>query len=1292
MPAIASDDEFIEKSKTLNPLDVAARKRDQQSCKEPDSDGFIRVMPPRNDRTFQKIRGCFPMLTEEVKMDYYMQAGHDYESFLLMIQKADLHPSATAIARNQLGRLTRTKKPAQEPETTNTSNPKRRGNISFVNFKASRFDIGYETFAVTGEKVFVTRWSCSDDPSIAWDMDRRCIIVTFFGDEDGFPKDRDRSHQMKFFFDHITSAIRFYRGSEPSSTSQSPHAVDGLVIWESRFRAPNIFFASDKHALGLRWKIAMRDFTNGAMSIATTFRIELKDYSGSSFDGIRKSLERRDILVDEIQPLSLACPLFEPEKTDLVEVGGGYFVSRDVADLLSLLHFDVLVQLACLLSTKSIYIEQLTADFLAWAKQQDNAMLVATLERLQHTVNASNVDKNVSIPHFSIDGLKKRMARLELERSKRHEKKWIKLKRKGDAGEAVASDSNDASSTVEDAPTSSAKPDPKKPPPLGDSVHQGSFDEHGGEHMPIIHCRITPTRTIFFGPIKELSNRVLREFRQVSNRFLRVKYTDEDGKKVNSTQFPTILLGRVVDTMERGISIPLMGHLQPAHRFLCYSASQLREHSTWFFAPDPSRGFTETSILNFLGNFSQIHPAAKCAARMGQALGGTYDVMELQPDQVVLLPDILTEDGQYNFTDGCGRMSRSLGRDLAQILRLDFQPSVFQIRLGGYKGVFTVDKSDEAVKHTKHWVITRKSMLKFPSTHLRLEILEWSKNAPEAHLNQQLAILLSDLGVNDELLEIQCFKSLQRLGRLTQGDAGLALSSLRPGDGTAVGVEGLVRSALLAGIPTTEYFLGMVLQELQEKSLRSFESMQHRIRIPESRFFIGVPDAEARVLGEGEVFLRPSTLRRGVWEAGKPVVGTVAVTRFPCHHPGDIRLLQAVDRNELHHMHDCLLFPTVGDRDHPSEMSGGDVDGDHYLVIWNPELIPPFCHSPNAGTDELGPEEMANYGNVIGADLTKPVTMKEIKDFFVQYIEHDQLGPISTAFVSHWDIEAQRGGSLNEKCLRLAELSSYAVDAAKTGKIPCLPPDLALQHQRGQYKNHSHVLSRLLFLAQKEVANIRSKRVRLPEAVAPLDMLIAPDGAPHLADALQQCEKFVEELMMLLSQYASQESTLDFRDFIDTGKSRKKSGYRLFRTRKSECARLISQFISEFEAPFAEKYGKDTFHDHPIAQAEMSIKASAWYEAGYMLAAKLQKEGRKGWLNALYFGWIMHEHIERLSASRPVDTVDGYTAEDLFFDDADDGQGNNSDVELARAMDADERPRKTALHIHPQFLRRIHLS
>jgi len=59
------------------------------------------------------------------------------------------------------------------------------------------------------------------------------------------------------------------------------------------------------------------------------------------------------------------------------------------------------------------------------------------------------------------------------------------------------------------------------------------------------------------------------------------------------------------------------------------------------------------------------------------------------------------------------------------------------------------------------------------------------------------------------------------------------------------------------------------------------------------------------------------------------------VTRNPCLNPGDLRLLQGVDRPELRHLHNVVVFSSKGERPTCNMMSGGDLDGDVYFVCWD---------------------------------------------------------------------------------------------------------------------------------------------------------------------------------------------------------------------------------------------------------------------------------------------------------------------------------------------------------------------
>ena len=68
------------------------------------------------------------------------------------------------------------------------------------------------------------------------------------------------------------------------------------------------------------------------------------------------------------------------------------------------------------------------------------------------------------------------------------------------------------------------------------------------------------------------------------------------------------------------------------------------------------------------------------------------------------------------------------------------------------------------------------------------------------------------------------------------------------------------------------------------------------------------------------------------------------VTKNPCVHPGDIRKVKAVGKEDprfskLSHLFNVIVFPTKGDRPLQNKMSGGDLDGDVYMCIWDKQLV-----------------------------------------------------------------------------------------------------------------------------------------------------------------------------------------------------------------------------------------------------------------------------------------------------------------------------------------------------------------
>lgn len=68
-------------------------------------------------------------------------------------------------------------------------------------------------------------------------------------------------------------------------------------------------------------------------------------------------------------------------------------------------------------------------------------------------------------------------------------------------------------------------------------------------------------------------------------------------------------------------------------------------------------------------------------------------------------------------------------------------------------------------------------------------------------------------------------------------------------------------------------------------------------------------------------------------EVTRVVVGKIVVTKNPCHHPGDLRTFEAVDVPKLRHLVDCIVFPQQGERPHPNEISGSDLDGNNAFIF-----------------------------------------------------------------------------------------------------------------------------------------------------------------------------------------------------------------------------------------------------------------------------------------------------------------------------------------------------------------------
>ena len=191
-------------------------------------------------------------------------------------------------------------------------------------------------------------------------------------------------------------------------------------------------------------------------------------------------------------------------------------------------------------------------------------------------------------------------------------------------------------------------------------------------------------------------------------------------------------------------------------------------------------------------------------------------------------------------------------------------------------------------------------------------------------LNREIISLLSTLGVKDEVLLAMQHDQLDLLGRmLTDSKAALeVLESLNGADSKSI----LVKMLHEFNEPNSEPYLSMMLKAYYAYQLSDLKS-RCRIFVPKGRVLVGCLD-ETGLLNYGQVFVRitvaktrenfgDENLRKVDGDDNTCIiVGKVVVTKNPCLHPGDIRVLDAIYSEELEEkgLRDCLVFPQKGHR------------------------------------------------------------------------------------------------------------------------------------------------------------------------------------------------------------------------------------------------------------------------------------------------------------------------------------------------------------------------------------------
>lgn len=506
---------------------------------------------------------------------------------------------------------------------------------------------------------------------------------------------------------------------------------------------------------------------------------------------------------------------------------------------------------------------------------------------------------------------------------------------------------------------------------------------------------ITPTTVLFNSPTVETSNRVLRKYSHMQDRFLRIQFVEEcESRRIGmNKQQNDNIWKRVRRALFHGIRVG-----DRTFEFLAFGSSQLRQNGAYFFCPTDYVSCDD--IRAWMGEFSHIKIVAKYAARLGQCFSTTREIRGICEPAIKQIDDI--ERNGYCFTDGIGKISQFIARIIIEDMTLDVfdDPTAFQFRMGGCKGVLAVWPQAKGME-----VHIRKSQEKFRTDFKGLEIIRCAKYTT-ATLNRQTITILESLGVQKKAFMTLLCDQIQSYEQAAHDNAAAIQLLTKFVDENQ---STLILSELLkAGFKSTDTedpFTVNLLNLWRSWSLKLLKE-KARIHIPKSAFVLGCVDETGTLRGhsrdtEGrrsdkdvnklpQIFLQLTDPER--YNKTNIVRGVCIVGRNPSLHPGDIRVVQAVDNPNLRHLKDVVVFSAKGDRPVPNMLSGGDLDGDDFFVIWDPDLIPTEWNHPPM-----------DYAGEKPRELDRDVAVDDLREFFVNYMKNDVLPLIATAHLAYAD-------------------------------------------------------------------------------------------------------------------------------------------------------------------------------------------------------------------------------------------------------------------------------------------------
>ncbi|TAQ88811.1 hypothetical protein B7494_g2864 [Chlorociboria aeruginascens] len=628
-------------------------------------------------------------------------------------------------------------------------------------------------------------------------------------------------------------------------------------------------------------------------------------------------------------------------------------------------------------------------------------------------------------------------------------------------------------------------------------IFSASLDFYNADSGPFFNFQLKPMKL-------DLSHRLDRRFG--SDRLLEIKFPDLTGDKlpkflnnVGNTSRETIIdwlidanhriFGRTWKPFftkpeeKKVLKLELGKADKPASRtpfrvyFFAVEGQGLGNQQIPDLNIDRSE-FSIDALLNCIRPIAKnkSEKSLKLFQRTSLALSRTYETVTLETTQIIFKDDLKL--GEEEMTDGAGRISWSLAREVVQKLRLAYIPTGFQARIGGAKGFWSVhnDNSKDI------WIEVYESQQKWkvdalePShrSHRTFEVIGWSGPLKPATLNLQLLPILDnrskDGGGRESAMQ-EAISNLLKLGldqemksmvdaMVNSLDLRIWIHEENPGSknrlkagvitwiaGLPDSIEEKINLLLDCGFdPKSCKFLQDMVRQLFRSKCDQLKKKLN-INVARSTYAYMVPDFEG-VLEEGEVFLDFTTFTDKISGlSGVNLKGMeILVARNPAHFVSDIQKVKVVFKEELYGYKDVIVFPTKGELQPEgssppaksslaAKLSGGDYDGDIAWICWEPSIVDNFTTAEVPLQPDLVKQGFVGKVTTTYEALTRGQanpTSAFLKDAFAFNMQQSLLGSC-TKFKERLCYMLKSVDS--EKAVLLSTLLGLLVDQPKQGYV-----------------------------------------------------------------------------------------------------------------------------------------------------------------------------------------------------------------------------------------------------------------